>query len=181
MAKQDEISSTEKLLDLIRTKSEKFSDLSDSQSIRSTGSDKEPVSVKKIPYRKKISVGVDIGPSDIRLAAVGLTVDKRPLLIDYKCIPIDPDLKSNALRFSRFLRTRLAEFIGFARKVDIWTTVSTARVETRYIRIPKVPPKQIANAVYWTYKKKSILMNIPMFSISKYWVRSLSKVCDGWK
>ena len=47
------------------------------------------------------------------------------------------------------------DFCGNSKNVKLWCTISSARVETRQIRIPKVNPKQIPNSVYWSFKKIS--------------------------
>jgi Tfp pilus assembly PilM family ATPase len=39
--------------------------------------------------------------------------------------------------------------------VNLWINMSAARVNVRHITIPKVPKKQIENAVYWTIKKET--------------------------
>ena len=38
---------------------------------------------------------------------------------------------------------------------ELWGTIPSARVENRYLKIPKVPQKQISNSVFWTYQKHS--------------------------
>jgi type IV pilus assembly protein PilM len=37
----------------------------------------------------------------------------------------------------------------------MWCTISSARVETRQFRIPKVAARQVHNAIYWTYQRES--------------------------
>jgi type IV pilus assembly protein PilM len=37
----------------------------------------------------------------------------------------------------------------------MWCTISSARVETRQFRIPKVSARQVPNAIYWTYQRES--------------------------
>jgi Tfp pilus assembly PilM family ATPase len=75
-------------------------------------------------------------------------------LLDYTIIPFETGLNKNSPQFSRFLKSALTAFCGAARSVEIWSAISSANVETRYVKIPKVPNKQIYNAVYWTYKKE---------------------------
>ena len=154
MAKLDEISSTEKLLDLIRGKRRKSSDSSVDIPARRISEEKKPLFVKKLSFKRKVVVGVDIGINEIKLAAIAQAGDKKSTLLDYTRIPFERDMPRNSPQFKRFLKTAMTGFCGSARKVDIWSVMSSARVETRYIRIPKVPPRQIANAVYWTYKKE---------------------------
>ena len=153
MARYDEISSTEKLLDLIRGNRGKDSESpAFSPSPSSAGGVKSSF-FKAFTFRKKNVVGVDIGPKDLRLAKIGPSADKNPELLDYSHIPVDPSIPKNSPRFYRFFKSALADFCDPSEQFEIWSIVSSANVETRYLRIPKVPKKQISTAVYWTYKK----------------------------
>jgi Tfp pilus assembly PilM family ATPase len=153
LARHDEISSTEKLLDLIRGDSEKNSAPSaSSPAPLSTGGVKSSF-FNAFTFKKKIIVGVDIGRKGLRMAKMGQSGDKHPELLDYKHIPFDPSIPKTSPRFFRFLNSSLTNFCDNAGQFEIWCIVSSANVETRYLRIPKVPKKQISNAVFWTYKK----------------------------
>ena len=61
MARHDEISSTEKLLDLIRGKSDTASDSTSIAPRKSTTSSLKNSLIQAFPLKKKIVVGVDIG------------------------------------------------------------------------------------------------------------------------
>ena len=112
-------------------------------------------SIKKvIPFKKKTIVGVDIGRNTLRLVAISQSTEKKMELLDYTIIPFEADLTKDSPQFSRFLKSALTTFCGSAKTTEIWSAISSAKVETRYVKIPKVPNKQIHNAVYWTYKKE---------------------------
>lgn len=153
MARHDEISSTEKLLDLIRGKSAKDSDLPVFPPAYPSAGGVKPSLLKAIAFKKKITIGVDIGRKDLRLVKIGQTGDKKPELLGYSCIPFDPSVPKNTPHFLRLFKSALATFCDASGKFEIWSAISSANVETRYLRIPRVPKKQISNAVYWTYKK----------------------------
>ncbi len=154
MAKRDEISSTEKLLDLIRDKGEKASKVfTEGQPTQASSKTRQARLIQKLPFKRKITVGVDIGNNDLKLAAMGQTGDK-PELLDYVHIPYPSNISKNSPQFTRFLKSALDDFCSSSKKTELWSIISSAHVETRYIRIPKVEGKQIANAVYWTYKKE---------------------------
>ncbi len=77
MTKYDEISSTEKLLDLIRGKSVKGSGLPVlSPSPYYAGGMKASL-LKAFTLKKKIVVGVDISGKDLRLVKIGLFGNKK--------------------------------------------------------------------------------------------------------
>ncbi len=153
MAKNDEISSTEKLLDVIRSKSAGAS--SDHPKPALQPPDLKPAGLGgNILFKKKVTVGIDIGVADIKLVAVSLSGDRKPELVDYARLPFESGLRKDKNRFSQFLKTGISNFCSSSKKAEFWCIISSARVETRYIRIPKVPARQVANAVYWTYKKE---------------------------
>ena len=153
MAKRDEISSTEKLLELIRNNSSKANSESvgkPSTSLRSRFKVRltHPLALKKV-----FTIGVDIGYDDLKMVKMGRATAPKYEMIDYVRVPYEPESKPAHDNFPAFLKKHIHQFSGGLKHVDIWSNISSARVELRYLRIPKVPPKQIANAVYWSHKK----------------------------
>ncbi len=154
MAKHDEISSTERLLDLIRTENEEeFAD-SGRSSQRPTGRLKS-LFRGSISFKKNVTVGVDIGYDDLKMVKIQRVSDHNYEMLEYSRVPFDPEIPRENPQFYRFLKPTLAEFCGTSRAIDIWCTISSARVETRQFRIPKVPPRQIPNAIYWSYQREA--------------------------
>jgi type IV pilus assembly protein PilM len=102
---------------------------------------------------QKTTVGVSIGYQDVKLVKVGQVTDKNRALINYHVIPFPPQMTTESAQFPIFLKRVLAQFCGESRDLEIWSAISSAKVEMRYLRIPKVPRKQIANTVYWTFKR----------------------------
>ena len=81
--------------------------------------------------------------------------DQKYEMLEYARIPFDQDVDRQSPQFPQFLRPIMMDFCGNSKNVKLWCTISSARVETRQIRIPKVNPKQIPNSVYWSFKKNS--------------------------
>ena len=154
MAKYDEISSTERLLDLIRGKKDKALDSSEISLPPSPHGALKPLLPKVFPAKKNITIGVDIDEADLKLVAIGRSSGREPELLDYIKLPFGPDISKNSRQFPRFLQSALTRFCGDSKKVEIWSSISSANVDTRYLRIPRVSKKQVANAVYWTYRKE---------------------------
>jgi Tfp pilus assembly PilM family ATPase len=100
----------------------------------------------------KVVLGVDLGPDSLRMAKTTGTGSKRKLLA-YERIGYDANLSPNAPEFAGFLRSKLKEFTAGA-KVDIWALISSAKAELWHITIPKVPRRQITEAVFWSVKKE---------------------------
>ena len=155
MAKYDEISSTERLLDLIRddNKSEYIPPNAGSQ--RAIGHRLKNLLSFPVTFRKVISVGVDLGHDDLKIIKIHRVSDHKFKLFEIARIPYDPDISRESPQFHQFLKPILADFCGNSKKVEIWCTISSARVETRQIRIPKVNPRLIPNSVYWSYQRIS--------------------------
>ncbi len=157
MAKHDEFSSTERLLDLIRGKEDMISkppDISPPQ-LPPSGLKYSFSKAFSITIKKKLLVGVDINDHELRLVKVSQALEKRQTLLDYTKAPFQSDMAIDSPQFHRFLKSVLTDFCGPAKNIEIWTTASTANAETRFLRIPKVPKKQMFNAVYWSFKKES--------------------------
>lgn len=154
MARHDEISSTEKLLDLIRGKSDTASDSPSIAPRQSTTSSLKNSLIQAFPLKKKIVVGVDIGGGELKMVKIGQALDRKQEMLEYSSLPFESDMSIDSPQFSSFLQSALNDFCGNLKNVEIWSTISSANVTTRYLRIPLVPKKQIANAVYWTFKKE---------------------------
>jgi len=158
LAKRDEVTSTERLLDLIRDDSESDYTTASAGSEKTFGhrlknlygSFSNPVS-----FRKMVTIGVDLGYEDIKMVKISRVSSQKYEMHEYERIPFEDNIDRKSPQFPQFLRTVLTDFCGKSKTVEIWCTISSARVETRQIRIPKVNQKQIPNSVYWSYKKIS--------------------------
>ena len=155
MTKHDEISSTERLLDLIRDDSREEHTAADRSSQKSIGPLLKGLFSKPVSLKKSISVGVDLGHDDLKLIKIHRISDQKYEMLEYARVPFDSDVTRESPQFYQFLRPVLANFCGSAKNPDIWCTIPSARVETRQFRIPKVNQKQIPNSVYWSYQKIS--------------------------
>jgi type IV pilus assembly protein PilM len=154
LARHDEISSTEKLLDLIRGKDDSASDSTYIAPSRSTTSSLKDSIIQAFPLKKRIVVGVDIGGEELKMVKVSQAMDKKQEMLDYMSLPFESGMSKDSPQFSSFLKSALNDFCGDLKNVEIWSAISSANVTTRYLRIPHVPKKQVANAVYWTFKKE---------------------------
>ncbi len=155
MAKRDEVSSTERLLDLIREDSNSEYATSGIDSQKSFGHQLKNIFNNPVSFRKTFAVGVDLGHDDIKLVKISRISDQKYEMLEYERIPFDENLDRQSPQFPQFLRTVLTDFCGKTKNIVLWSTIPSARVETRQIRIPKVNPKQIPNSVYWSFKKIS--------------------------
>jgi len=165
LARKDEISSTEKLLDLIREEKENGGTPSDPppdpeiesdeqiDSDPSTDIASEPFLSNVIPIRKKTTVGVDIGYHELKMAMINQVSERKHELLDFVTLPYPAGLNQGSPKFPQFLKNSMKSFCGKSKSTAIWSAISSARVETRNLKIPKVSKKQIDNAIFWTLKK----------------------------
>jgi type IV pilus assembly protein PilM len=159
LAKRDEITSTEKLLNLIREPKK----LPGNQPVASSPASAPPSAsdeaskktlIRPVSLKRRTVVGVEIGYTNLKMARVQRLADKKIELVDYRSMPIPEGMSPHQEGFDSFLRKGLNEFCGSPDRVEVWSVISSARVETRCVRIPKLPRKQVANAVYWTFTKE---------------------------
>ncbi|MCP4631009.1 MAG: pilus assembly protein PilM [bacterium] len=155
MKKRDEISSTEQLLDLIRDDSSREHSDFDRSAQKKMGPRLKGAFKYSVPFKKTISVGVDLGHDDLKLIKINRISDQKYEMLEYARVPFEADISRENSQFYQFLRSVLASFCGSLKNQEIWCTIPSARVETRQLRIPKVSQKQIANTAYWSYQKLS--------------------------
>jgi len=155
LAKRDEISSTERLLDLIRDDDKAEHATLNRNSQAPIGHRLKGIFSNPVSFRKTISVGVDLGHDDLKMVKIHRVSDQKFEMLDYARIPFDSDITRESPHFHQFLRPVLANFCDHSKNIEIWCTIPSARVETRQLRIPKVSQKQIHNSVYWSYQKVS--------------------------
>jgi len=155
--KTDDINSTEKLLNLVRGKSDEMLNRKEEASPRTdspVNKVKQPLFKNTSDFKKSsISVGVDIGHQHLQLVKAAKAEGKWRIL-EHRSIGIPPGVEKETDAFVDFLRAELVPFCG-DEKTDIWAVMSSARVEVRQIRIPIVPESQLEQVVYWTLKKEA--------------------------
>jgi Tfp pilus assembly PilM family ATPase len=159
MAPHDEISSAEKLLEEIRTRSAPPDKTRVKSPVVATNraGHRAPLGGSLIPASKKITLGVDIGRSGVRLVKVARISNDRWKLLDCLTIPFEPGISRGDSRFHEFLRSSVSAIAGPDGKYDVWTLMSPENLDVRNIKIPKVSKAQIPNAVYWTVKRETNL------------------------
>jgi Tfp pilus assembly PilM family ATPase len=100
------------------------------------------------------TVGIDIGHEYLYLVRGARGADGKWRVLNRRRLTL-PEASRNAPEFVDFLKASLTSFCESAKQSELWATMSAAGFEVRHIRIPRVPRKQIANAVYWTAKKEA--------------------------
>ena len=153
----NDITSTEKLLDIIRGKKKASQPeaVADKAPLPSPPKKIKLAFAGKVFIQKSISVGVDIGHDFLRLAKTTRSSDKNWQLLDYQSIPLNRLARKGTPEFLNFLKNEITRFCGIYQKVNIWAIMSAANVNVRHIRIPKVAKNEIENFVFWSIKKET--------------------------
>ena len=110
MARQGDISSTEKLLELIRSDNEKaYEDYDSDTPPRGLGRFKSAFR-NPITFRKAITIGVDLGHDDLKIVKVHRISDTKFEMLDYTRVPFDSEITRDSEEFHKFLKPVLADF-----------------------------------------------------------------------
>ena len=155
----NDINSTEKLLNVIRGKDkESFSALGKP---KVSLSEKKPakkiniISPKRFFDKKVYTVGVDIDREFICLVKT-TNSDGRPILVDQKVIKYSQQPSDDLSEFKTLLKSSLIAFCGSVDSCNIWTKISANDVNVYFLKVPRVPKKQLENVIYWTAKKEGL-------------------------
>jgi Tfp pilus assembly PilM family ATPase len=152
--KFDTTTSTERLLDVIRGKSDWTGIQQAPEPVRpaviKTG---KLISSKTKTSSQTLTVGIDLGYKKLNLVKAAGSAHKWRIL-EYKSLPIPPDLERGSDKFNTFLRSAIVPFCSGAKRTETWAVMSSEEVEVRLIRIPKVTAKNLEAAVFWTLKKE---------------------------
>jgi uncharacterized damage-inducible protein DinB len=89
LTKRDAISSTERLLDLIRDDSREEYTASDRSSQKSIGHRLKGIFSNPVSFKKAISVGVDLGHDDLKLIKIHRISDQKYEMLEYARVPFD--------------------------------------------------------------------------------------------
>lgn len=161
----EDISSTEKLLDLIRRKKigpaavkPPLPGKRSGEQLPKTRAAKPRKTIRRdIPPKrgsgKSTHVGVDIGETCLRLVKTEKISDRKWRLIAYQTIPFSPEIRKGTPGFASLLKAECSRFCGPAKKLHLWATIPAPHGNVWHLRIPKIPKHQIGNAVSWSLKK----------------------------
>ena len=152
MATEKEITSTEKLLNVIRGgKEDEFPGIKTPQK----ASKRKERKKRGVGKQKGVSVGIDIGYTQLRLVKIVETAGKGWMLLDYTRIPLEKGIERGTQQFADFLKAELSDYCGSTKGITLWALMSAANVEVQNISVPKVAKKELRNVVLWTAKQES--------------------------
>jgi Tfp pilus assembly PilM family ATPase len=156
MARPSEITSTQRLLRVIRKKK--------TDQPAASGLEESPVKkhgrFKLSPpalsaLHKSSTVGIDIGADYLRLVRVAERGRGNWQILDRRRLAVPPDTAIDTPEFAAFLKSALGSVCGSPKHSHLWTLMASTKVDVHHVNIPKVADKLLGNMVYWTVKKES--------------------------
>ncbi|WP_291323591.1 hypothetical protein [Desulfonatronospira sp.] len=180
MSTDKDISSTEKLLNVIRKGPGPVKSVSNTAS-KPAGAKKNLRSPSKalLPFKARDVVGVEIQESRLNLVRMSGSGHKWKALQGLSAgIPPETPLDSN--EFKDFLKIQL-QTLERVKKARIWALLPSSRGVIWHVKVPLVK-KNLANAVYWTAKREhhfeedkvvfdfKVLGEVADKGTKKYWV-----------
>ncbi len=157
MARMNDITSTEKLLDLIRKKKPEPPPAvpADHAPFPPPPKKIRTAFPRKVGIMKAVTVGVDISHDALRLVKTVRIADNRRQMLEYYTLPLHPWNRRGTPAFPNLLKNELSRFCGSHQRIDTWAVMSAANASVRHIRIPKVAKSEIENVVFWSVKKEA--------------------------
>jgi Tfp pilus assembly PilM family ATPase/Tfp pilus assembly protein PilN len=156
MARPSEITSTQRLLRVIRKKK--------TDEPAASGLEESPVKkhgrFKLSPpalsaLHKSSTVGIDIGADYLRLVRVAERGRGNWQILDRRRLAVPPDTAIDTPEFAAFLKSALGSVCRSPKHSHLWTLMASTKVDVHHVNIPKVADKLLGNMVYWTVKKES--------------------------
>lgn len=161
MARVNDVSSTEKLLDIIRKKGRDALPAAPLPGNSPPSLLPPKKSVKRFfPFKiassqNVINVGVDIGHEAIRMVRMARISQNQWALTGYETTPLGHEARRGTPEFISLVKSAVTHFCGSEKNINIWAIMSAANVSVRHIRVPKIAKSQIENAVFWSVKKET--------------------------
>ncbi|MCK9362488.1 MAG: hypothetical protein M0P74_02650 [Syntrophales bacterium] len=158
MDKQTSITSTEKLLEVIRGKADKSPVPPAVRQDQVIFPKKERFrfpSLSGMSLQKTHVTGVYISVGFLYLVKTRKTITGQREISELRRFALPPETSRNTPEFSAFLRSSLKAVCGSPKQSDLWAGMSAVHIDFHHLRIPNVPKKDIANAVYWSVRKQA--------------------------
>jgi len=155
MGKKEELTATDKLLQVIKGKDQETTNSPPTSNIPlATPPANSKISRLSFSKDKKtINIGIDLADNRLRLVKATRKSAREWQILDTASFEYPSGVSKGSAAYKQFIEGKIKSFCN-VQECSLWALVSAANVEIRHIRIPKVAKKDISNAVYWTFKKE---------------------------
>jgi len=92
----------------------------------------------------------------IHISGSGMSVVRlsRGQVVDIARIPFEPGVTPASESFAPFLRKTLVKACAGMRRTALWVGYAFPSMHVRHFTVPRVPARQLSNAVFWTFRKE---------------------------
>ena len=161
MVKPDDISSTEKLLNVIRDVPLANVPATPAVPVHRR---RTPLSlVRKLFVKSTPSIGAEIAGDALRLVKVEYGLDKKPAIFDFRCVPLTAEITEDREQMIGLLHSELSGLCPSPQPKSVWTSLPLEETDIRRLLIPKVSKSKLENAVHWTHQKEAAFDKNQMF------------------
>lgn len=106
--------------------------------------------------RSVAAVGVDFGQDAIRLVKATLVRGRAPRIVAVASLEPPPGVSPQSPEFASWFGQALRGFCDPKGHCAVWTCLPHAtRATVTHLRLPKVPKRQVGNAVFWALKREA--------------------------
>jgi Tfp pilus assembly PilM family ATPase/Tfp pilus assembly protein PilN len=156
MKKNKQLTSTERLLEIIRAGSRPATSDNPGPE-KSSRPGKQPSFLRRLSGVSLLgspsSVGIDIRTDAIYLVKVrgGGRAEKR--VLGHLSLPLPPGTSRFDAQFSEMLKEALQKLCGRKENVSLWAAIPPESCDVKRFVIPRVPPAKMPDVVFWNIKK----------------------------
>lgn len=94
-------------------------------------------------------LGVHLDVDSLRMVLV-----RRGRILRWQCIPYPDGMRPDTEDFPAFLKTHLDPMQPVFRRAALWVVGPLPSLQVRFLSLPRARPRQLANLVYWTFRKE---------------------------
>ncbi len=155
MAKDEKSTPNQRLLEMIRKPASgaaKAATVRAAGAVRAAARKRPGLLAGLMPGSKAISVGVDI--SQTHLVCVKIRGRDAGFEVLGKVVAVVPEgVAPGSPEFVALLHRTLSDLCGPGPLPRVWAAAQSSRANLQFVTIPRVPSRQVDNAVFWTAKK----------------------------
>jgi len=105
-----------------------------------------------LSFGKKSTIGIDFGNGYLKAVKFVSAGAQKRKMTAYLTAPNEKNLATGDL-LPGFLKSLMKKFCYSSGRSEIWAVIPLENMETRFLTVPAVAEKDLANAVFWAYKK----------------------------
>ena len=94
-------------------------------------------------------LGVHLDIDSLRMVEVS-----RGRIVHWASVPYPDGARMGSKEFPAFLKASLSGFHSGLRRPAVWVVGPLPSLQVRFLSLPKTRPRQMANLVYWTFRKE---------------------------